>query len=147
MVDEGRAFLVFAQQEAPYLDVAALAAQARRFFEATIEVSGGEPPVRPYAIATRLTVVADPGGTRRCFARPAEPEDWMLAEQAESRHGFTGMSLLARRCASVWIVEAEAHDDPVALRIAAILASLLLGPILVNEELFGVRTARARLTR
>jgi hypothetical protein len=147
--NEPSSFLVFAQQEAPYLDVSALAQQARRFFEASVEVAGGEQAELPYSIATRLAVVADAGGggARRCFARAADVTDWAAAEQAESRAGYTGLSLLARRCASVWLVEAESTDDPVALRIAAVLASLLLGPILApgRAELFGVRTARIKL--
>jgi hypothetical protein len=147
--DEARSFRVFAQQEAPYLDVAALAVQARRFFEASVEVTGGEPAERPYAIATRLSVVADAGGggTRRSFARMCDAQDWAAAEQTEASAGYTGLSLLARRCASLWIVEAEAPDDAVALRISAVLASLFLGPILSpgGAELFGVHTARARL--
>jgi hypothetical protein len=147
--DENASFRVFAQQEAPHLDVAALTHQARRFFEATVDVAPGGAVELPYTIATRLSVVADAGGrgARRCVARVADVQDWAAAEQAEARAGYTGLSLLARRCASVWIVEAEAEEDLVALRIAAVLASLLLGPILAprGASLFGVRTARAKL--
>lgn len=68
------------------------------------------------------------------------------------------MSLLAERCKMLWLVMIEgdagasAPDpdaDRVALTIAAILASSLLGPILSpnGDELFGVRTARLKLER
>jgi hypothetical protein len=57
------------------------------------------------------------------------------------------MSLLAQRCEVVWLVTFESDDDRVALTIAAILASTLLGPILspAGDEVFGVRTARMKL--
>jgi hypothetical protein len=47
----------------------------------------------------------------------------------------------------VWLVVRESPDDRVALTLAAILASALLGPVLAPEgdELFGVRTARLKL--
>jgi hypothetical protein len=57
------------------------------------------------------------------------------------------MALLAQRCRTVWLVTRETDDDRVSLGIAAIFASVLLGPILAptGDELFGVRTARAKL--
>jgi hypothetical protein len=47
----------------------------------------------------------------------------------------------------VWLVVREADDDRAALTIAAVLASMLLGPILAPDgrEIFGVRTARLKL--
>jgi hypothetical protein len=47
----------------------------------------------------------------------------------------------------VWLVARESEDDRVALTIAAILASSLLGPILTpaGDELIGVRSARMKL--
>jgi hypothetical protein len=150
-VDESRSYLVFAQGDAPYLDVAALAHQARRFFEATVEPTPPATADERYTVTTRLAVVADAGrgGARHCFARSAGPLDWAAAERAEARTGFAGLSLLARRCETLWVVEAEASNDAIALRIAAVLASLFLGPILApgGDELFGVRTARIKLER
>ena len=61
---------------------------------------------------------------------------------------WTGLALLARRCQAVWIVErADGEPDRLALLLSAILASVLLGPILdpARGELFGVKTARAKL--
>jgi hypothetical protein len=47
----------------------------------------------------------------------------------------------------VWLISVEDETDPAALRIAAIVASVVLGPILSPQgtELFGVRTARLKL--
>ena len=46
----------------------------------------------------------------------------------------------------MWIVECEGAQDRAALFIAAIFASVFLGPILsADGELFGVRTARLKL--
>ena len=54
---------------------------------------------------------------------------------------------MARRCQTVWLVARTDDADPLALRLAAILASVVLGPILDarGPELFGVKTARAKL--
>jgi hypothetical protein len=162
---EASTFRVFAQQERPSLDVGALALQARRFFDAEIELESPAfayaPPyevgalvrVRPTraggdGVHRSAAAAESPGaGARRCLGRAADATDRARAESAESRGGFTGLSLLARRCGSVWIVEAESAEDAASLRIAAVLASLLLGPILApgDLDLFGVRTARTRL--
>jgi hypothetical protein len=47
----------------------------------------------------------------------------------------------------VWLVECEGPDDRAALRLAAILAGVLLGPILAprGAALFGPKTARGEL--
>jgi hypothetical protein len=116
----------------------------------------------------------EPAGLRSTFARPCEPDDYALAEAADA--AGSGLALLARRCGMVWFVVREhahldvvrehahldvvrkhahldvprEHDaivDRLALRLATILASILLGPILdvAAGELFGVKTARAKL--
>jgi hypothetical protein len=59
-----------------------------------------------------------------------------------------GLADLAARCPQVWLVEREEPEDLVALRLAAILAGVALGPILSPGagELFGPKTARERLS-
>ena len=66
-----------------------------------------------------------------------------------ARAGYTGLALLARRCKTIWLVVREGPSDRLALHLAAILASLLLGPILDASagELFGIKTARAKLEK
>ena len=53
--------------------------------------------------------------------------------------------LAERRCGSIWIVEREGPEDRTALVLAAVIASVCLGPILGDGALFGVRTARVML--
>jgi hypothetical protein len=150
--DRSAAFTVFAQRGDAMLDLAAIKTQSTRFFEArlglTVEKRYAHPP--PETDAARVVLASNDGltsGTRLCFARPATTDDHAAAEAAERRQGTTGMSLLAQRCPVVWLVTREADDDRVALTIAAIFASTLLGPILspAGDELFGVRTARMKL--
>jgi hypothetical protein len=47
----------------------------------------------------------------------------------------------------VWLVTRETVDDRIALRLAMILASVHLGPIVdpLGPDIFGVKTARGKL--
>jgi hypothetical protein len=150
--DRSAAFMVFAQCPDARLDVGALKGHASRFFGArlgmTVDKRYGLHP--PETDAARMVLASDDGkalGTRLCFGRPAQPSDLVVAEAAERTQRSYGMALLAQRCPTVWLVSHEAEDDRAALTIAAIFASVLLGPILSppGDELFGVRTARMKL--
>lgn len=146
----GAAFTVFSQAPYPVLDVGALKNQATRFFNAKLGLTvskkyGAHPPA---ADAARVVVASDDGtaaGTRLCFGRRAFEADVAAAERADA--GSNGMALLAQRCPTVWMVVFESEDDRVALLVATIFASVMLGPILSpsGDELFGVRTARLKL--
>jgi hypothetical protein len=146
------AFLVFAQRPDAALDVSALKAQASRFFATRIGLTVDKDygPYTPDTDAARIVVASDDGtasGTRLVFGRPVQPSDLVAAEEAERVQNTSGMALLAQRCPTAWLVLREADDDRVSLTIAAIFASLFLGPILSpnGDELFGVRTARMKL--
>jgi hypothetical protein len=150
--DRSTAFTVFAQRSNAGLDAGALKAQAQRFFATrlglTVDKSYGMEP--PETDAARIVIASDDGqasGTRLCFGRPADADDHAAAEAAERAQNTSGMSLLAQRCRTVWLIARESDDDRVALTIAAILASSLLGPILTpaGDELIGVRSARMKL--
>jgi hypothetical protein len=145
--DRGLAFTVFAQQDAPSLPIAELVQRAARFFATTLELTGEDRTGLPDEVVT-ARVTAN-GEARTCFGRPRVPDDLAAAEEAETRAGYTGMSLLAARCRTVWLVEVTATPDDTALLVAAVLASVLLGPILSPDgtELFGVKTARGKLGR
>lgn len=146
-----RAFTVFAQRSDARVELAAWQRNAERFFGAKVGLTvdkrypDGHFPARD---AMRV-VVAGGGadGARLCFGRPRLPDNLRAAEDADTRAGGTGLALLAKRCPSVWLVVTEGERDRVALRLAAILASVLLGPILGPDgaELFGIRTARLKL--
>ena len=144
------AFTVFSQAPSPVLDVGALKNQATRFFAAKLglTVTKKYGSFLPDTDAARVVVATDDGtasGTRLCFGRRASDADLSAAELADG--GSTGMALLAQRCPTVWMVVLESDDDRVALTIATIFASVMLGPILSPDgaELFGVRTARMKL--
>lgn len=146
------AFTVFAQRTDARLEVDAWERHAAQFFSTrvglVVEKRYGE-DAPPIVDAARVVVAPSdaPPGTRLCFARPREDDDLDAAESADIRAGSPGLGLLAKRCGYVWLVAAEGDDDRLALLLAAIVASVVLGPILSPDQasLFGVRSARAKL--
>jgi len=141
------AYLVFAQRQDTRADVDAWDAQAQRFFATTVALASDAPPTATSgAEGVRLVVRprGEKGGVRCAFARPRDEDDLRLAAAAD---GGRGLALVARRCPSVWLVVRDEEPDALALRLATVMASVLLGPILDERgpELFGVKTARAKL--
>jgi hypothetical protein len=140
----GPAYIVFTSALQPQLDLAAWNGQAERFFATRLALLGrtadGEARIR-------VTPPSGPTGERVLSVRPRAAADMALAEAAEERANGGGMVLVARRCHSVWLVAREEEEDRMALRLAMVLASVFLGPILDarGPELFGVKTARAKL--
>jgi hypothetical protein len=132
-------YLVFSQSKGASRDVPAWDAQGARFFDTRLAAGEGD--------AILVAHGSDAAEPRRVTSRAREPEDLSFADQAEARTGG-GLGLLAHRCPTVWLVERRTEDDAVALRLAAILASVLLGPILDARvpELLGVKSARERVT-
>jgi hypothetical protein len=148
-----RALLVFGQTADARIEIESWNTHATRFFSTAIGLTTDKRYPAGYA-APRTDeaafVVAPPGeppAIRSVAARPSDADDQALAEAADARRGPSGLALLARRCGMVWLVTRDEPSDRVALRLAAILASILLGPILdaAAGDLFGVKTARARL--
>ncbi len=143
------AFVVFAQRSDARIDVKVWSAHAQRFFATRLGLTadkrydGDEP--RTDKATFVVAPDGEPPGLRHVFARPSQADDYALAEAADI--AGSGLALLARRCGTVWLVVRETRSDPLALRLAAILASVLLGPILdySTNELFGVKTARSKL--
>jgi hypothetical protein len=164
---------VFSQASDARVDIRAWDAHAQRFFRTRLalaeegrvalrgpspETLGARPPLghaflpedAAAAAGDIAFVIATDGeapGVRTARARRREPEDLAMAERAD-RAG-SGLALLARRCPMIWRIASESSGDRLALRLAAILASVLLGPILDVRvpELLGVKSARARLDR
>jgi hypothetical protein len=142
--------VVFAQRSDARIDLPAWSRHAERFFGTSlglaVEKSYGDAAPVVDAAEFVLSHAGSPA-TRQAFARPREPEDLELARAAEARSGGGGLVLLAGRCRMVWMVARESLADASALRLAAILASILLGPILdvTAGQLFGVKTARGKL--
>jgi hypothetical protein len=145
-------YLVFGSAPEAHIDVATWDAQAQRFFDSRIarvsEHDGAGVPADDTVMARlEITPPDGPPGRRSLAGRPRRPEDLAVAELAEQRAGGGGLVLVARRCPTVWLVTRETDDDRLALRLAMILASVLLGPVLDarTPELFGVKTARQKL--
>jgi len=152
--DEG--LLVFSQQIDASIAVGAWNAHAVRFFGTRVGLAedpvatDGSPRGGPDGPTRVRWVVAPDGeapGVRTTWSRARSPEDLAVAEAADARAGGGGLGQLARRCPTIWIVERSGFEDTLALRLAAILASVLLGPIVDprSGEIFGVRTARDKL--
>jgi len=146
------AFTVFAQRTDARVEAEAWERHATQFFDARVGlvVAKTYGDVAPPLVDAARVVVApaeSPPGTRFCFARPREDDDLEAAERADIAAGSPGLALLAKRCSYVWLVACEGDDDRLALLLAAILASVVLGPVLAPDQssLFGVRTARAKL--
>ncbi len=146
------AFTVFAQRSDAIVEANLWERHAAQFFSTkvglTIEKKYGE--VAPPTVDAARVIVAPPEappGTRLVYGRPREDDDFAAADAADARAGSTGLDLLAKRCGYVWLVVSEGDDDRLAMLLAAIVASVVLGPILSpdQEALFGVRTARAKL--
>ena len=158
---------MFAQPADVSIDIESWNAHAMRFFATRLGFAelplnaGALPEARGHGrdrnaevgagrtLSARLVVAPDGErpGIRGVFARPRDDNDLALAEAADARVGATGLALLARRCSAVWLVERTDRADRIALRLAGVLASILLGPILdtIEGELFGVKTARRKL--
>jgi hypothetical protein len=151
--EHSTSLMVFSQRGDACLDMAQLKQHAVKFFATKIGLTvekryGG---YAPDIDAARVAVASDDGlaaGTRLCFGRASSGSDLAIVEEAERRMMGTGMALLAQRCPTVWLIETEgAEEDRVALLLAAIFASVMLGPIVPprGDEVYGVRTARTKL--
>lgn len=147
-----RAYLVFVQRFDARFEIGALEPQAARFFRAKIGLMAAKraraaPPIvdhARFAVTDREGAVAE---VRAVLLRPARPADHALAVTLETERGATGLGGLARRCQYVADVERTTDTDRTSLLLAAIFASTHLGPIvdLEGRDIFGVKTARARL--
>ena len=127
---------VFSQDDAPGLRVTEWQHNARRFFDTEIEAR------ESHGLLAKLAVGP---AVREVRGRVREENDLRDAIEAENARGNGMYDLAERRCGSIWLVEREGPEDRVALVIAAVIASVCLGPILGDGALFGVRTAREKI--
>jgi hypothetical protein len=129
-------WLVFSQDDSPRLRIREWQHNASRFFETEIEVR------ESHGVVAKLGVGP---AAREIRGRVREENDLRDALEAENARGNGMYDLAERRCGSVWLVEREGPEDRTALVIAAVIASVCLGPILGDGALFGVRTAREKI--
>ncbi len=135
-------FLVFAQEAHPLEGIVRVVTAARVYFgaEATVD----ERREAPHGASSRIVfTTGDEVQIARIVARAATPSDFEAARVREARSGGGGLAQLAGRCSFVWEVDVE-RADAHAYRVAAMLAAGLLGPVLTDDAIFGVRGARAR---
>lgn len=125
------AWRVFAQGDEPRRS-SDWVRHAERFFDAKLA----------FADANHVTL---DDTTLETIGRAREDRDLRdaLAAPGASENGL--YDLAERRCGSIWLVERSATNARASLVLAAIIASVCLGPILGDGELFGVRTAREKL--
>lgn len=146
---------VFAQTDRAKVDLAALIRNARAHFSIDVEVQSertlSDEDKTIVVLAIRSTKPKRPfRGQFEVTARPRTDADLEQAREAEVRGKAGGMSLLAERCRTVWVLRPrEGADEAALLALAALSASVALGPVLPDDgsTLFGVRGANERLER
>lgn len=146
-----RSYRVFLQRFEARFDAGTLETQAARFFGTKLGLMapkryGAAAPMADFA---RLAIAIPQRSTelRAVFMRPVRGADHDLASALEIERGATGLGGLARRCNMVAEIERLHDADLSALTLAAVFASVHLGPImdLDARDIFGVKTARARI--
>ena len=141
----GVTYRVFAQRTEPRVDLAALVQNARKYFEARVEVLAEEG-----ARATLRLESAKYGYVQELavHARMRTAADVEDARAAEVRGRAGGMAALAERCGVVWEVHPVGDATELSvLTLCALLAATGLGPVLPPDgsTLFGVRGSRERV--
>lgn len=135
-------FVVFAQEAHPLEGAFRVVAAARAHFDAEVTVDQRRESAA--SASARLTVATRDGAlSAAVVGRAATEADLAVARGREAAAGGGGLALLAARCGFVWEVDAEGGERE-GHRLAAILAAGLLGPVVTDDAIFGVRGARAR---
>ncbi len=148
---QASAFSLLAPDVSSLLNAERVKHQAKKFF--ALDVTSARPKHYPgggFPRSDRFSFdVGNGDRTRRVEAitLPLEsaPDVARQARVVGDRVG-AGMDVLVRRAKRLWQVPGD-EDDPYALALVAVLASLLLGPVLPPSAgtVFGVKTARQRL--
>jgi hypothetical protein len=138
--------LVFCQAGRGVTDTAALVSRARS--EASTELVIEEIIAAPFGNALRLYASRGESDVRvTVVPRAATATDLNAVRDVEQRTRSEGLGDLAARCPLVIELSAEPGTQrSLVLEIAALVASMTLGPVLPLERdaIFGVRGARER---
>ncbi len=158
------AYTLFSPDLSARIDIAALAHKARTFFATTLEID----PVKAYpnervpdsdAVHIEIKPLGksqSPGPPTRVFVvtwpLTRDPSFRSFGDAAAEAIGGAGMDVLVTRAKRIWQVSATPTTGPdvhAPLRVAAILAAVLLAPIVPPEghTIYGVKGARERLER
>jgi hypothetical protein len=156
------AYTLFSPDPLARVDIALLANKARTFFATALEID----PVKAYPEgktpeADVVYIDIHPLGKRDVVSTRVLVVTWPLQWNPQIRHvgdaaamaiGGAGMDALVARAKRIWQVSNQierGEDRHAPLRVAAILASVLLGPIVPPEgnTIYGVKGARERLER
>jgi hypothetical protein len=156
------AYTLFSADLSGRFDIAMLAQKARTFFATAVEID----PVKAYPNgetpdSDAVFIDIAPLGKRTAPASRVYVVTWPLEKEPQIRSvgdaaanaiGGAGMDILVHRAKRIWQVSKEVtrgEDRYAPLRIAAILASVLLAPIVPPEgnTIYGVKGARERLER
>lgn len=124
------------------LDPARLAHQARTFFDVELRFDAATSEIE-------LGPAGAPTGRVRVASTPLDDAILERARRGVEAIGGAGFDALVDRARSVLRVSAIDGDVRAPLLVAAIVASIVLGPIVPPDEvtIFGVRGARERLER
>jgi hypothetical protein len=160
------AYSLLAPDASSRIDAARWAHQAQRFFELTLSIhpdkqypGGGQPRAdafevriaRAPATSSAAGPAPSPTSTVRVITLPIDhaPAVPPAAARAAEAIGGAGFDVLVARAKRVWQVHRvplDGDDPRASLRVAAVIASLLLAPLLTpSGEIFGVKGARERL--
>jgi hypothetical protein len=146
------AYSIFSPEASPRVESARWTHQARTFLEADVVLIGDVSGTLPDIALIELDVASATGSATRVAVRTfpiaLEPELLAAADRGVRAIGGAGFDALVARAQRVWQVPiAVEGDDRAPLVVAALLASVLLGPIVPPDEetIFGVKGARLRL--
>jgi hypothetical protein len=154
----GPAWSILSPEADARVDAARWAHQAATFFRLHLEVltpkryPSGAVPLADLIDATIARGEHDDDRARvRIVTVPIDraPEARRRGLDAAAAIGGAGMDALVLRARRLWQIEDDAEHPHAPLAIAAVLASLLLGPIVPPsaDAIFGVKGARERLDR
>ena len=155
------AWSLLSKDAVPTIEFGRWQAQARTFFDATIE-SSAVPNIVTAAASGVLSFelvfawVCDPtmqtGVSIRSLPLEFAPSVVLAANEAVEAIGGAGMDVLVARATRLWqVAERPSYGSEMRapLVVAAILASVLLAPIVPPDgrSIFGVKGARMRLDK
>jgi hypothetical protein len=146
-------FLCFAQipVDRPAFDVASWDTCSTRWFKARLGIyipkTAAAACSRPDAARIVIRLGNDASAARWCSAEATNEQLLLLAERAETQGGLSGLAALAKRCTTVFTLEASDYKDAFAITLAATLATLYSGPVLPPRDtcIVGTKTLRSWL--